>query len=437
MARNRILLLSAICAISSGQPAMAAKHSCNTDRIRAEFNTSEGVPDLTGCKPDSIRPILSNYDYGLVVQNKVPSETIGSGRIVSQRVSDGYVYVDVSAGSNQSDHVGEKVAVGLVGAFIGAILAAPKKKPPPPEQPPAVEPTPPPVATGQPLAPTPVAPTPPPPPVVQPTPAPPPPPATPPQVAQVAKPPQPPVINKPPTEQPPAPPEDTSAPPQTTDTSDVIPPDPIPPPSPIPPIQPALFRLSIQGPTSVKEGDQLTLVIQRVRRDAIGHQVQLAYSNPAIFASPPETKFEFGAETPDKIDVQLPTVVMKDGGNHNLTVTLASTDRAQIAQPASVSAVILDSTWWVKLLQLLADLPVWARALAAAAATAVVGTATYFWFKPRATCSIEFAGVSLGGQPFNDHWPAVDVEVVIGEPTFSIPTPLPIRSSADAEPSPA
>lgn len=369
MARNRILLLSAICAIGTGQPAVAAKHSCNTDRIRAEFNTSEGVPDLTGCKPDSIRPILSNYDYGLVVQNKVPSETIGSGRIVSQRVSDGYVYVDVSAGSNQSDHVGEKVAVGLVGALFGAILAAPKKKPPPPEQPPAVEPTPPPVATGVPLAPTQVEPAPAPPPIVRPTPVPPPP--EPPQdlrpsatteqqVAQATEPFRPQVKNPPPaTEPPPAPPTGTPAVQPTNDLSRQIANDPS------------------QSPIESKVSDPS------------------AGRSPAR-ADPP----------PEKL-------------------------------PAIPTTVTPDPSWWEKLLRALATVPLWARALAALAATAAVGTATVVGLRPRATCSIGEASVSLGGQPFKDRWPAIDVETLIGDPSFSIPNPLPIRRRVHAEPSPA
>jgi hypothetical protein len=464
MARTGILLIFAIGAIGSGQPAAAAVgfHPCNTDRIKTELASNGKVTDLTGCKPETVDPILSNYDYGLTVESYVASQTVRAGRIVGQRVESSTVFVNVSTGPAQQQqtsdgpytegtsqpsnhsHDGTKKAVfGAIGAVLGTILTAPKKMPSPPAPEPALEPAPPPVATGQPIAPTPIVPTPsPPPPVVVPTPSSPPPvvnptPTPPPQetqpakptdtkVAEVSKPPPPPVKGTPPGSSPTLL-VDMPASLTTANISHEIAANLIPPPPPEvaspPPVLPAVFRLIIQGPSSVNEGDQLTLVIRREGRDAIGHHIQLAFSDPAVLAFPPRTTFVFGAAAPAEITVQLPTVAMKDGGDHDLTVTLASTDGSQIAQPASVKAVILNINRWEKLLQAFAAVPLWARALAAVVAAAAIGTATVIGIMPKATCSIGGGSLSLGGRSFKNRWPAIDIDVEIGEPTFFISAP--------------
>ena len=430
----------------SGQAV--AQSGCNTDRIRTQLQTSERFPDLRGCRPDNVRQLLQNHDYGLEIENRVESRTYREGRIVSQRLDDGYVFVDVSNGPGpQRDR---DVVVGIIEG-VSRIISS---RPPPSQRPPASEPSPerpPPPAPDQRLIDVMTIPAAPPPVVETPPPARPAPPVLPPVTERIPSPaPAPaPVESAPPTDQrgaqvpgrpadpAPAPQPTGPAPPPATDTQSpqidpAIPPPAVPQP-PVPPevVRPAPSRFVIEGRPSAKEGDELLLVIRREGRDEIGHRLELGYSDPSLLVSPP-TSIEFGAAMADEFTLRLRTAVTEDDGDHRLIVRLASAD-AEVRQPDSVTAVILDRTpWWEKLLEALASIPVWAVALAGSAAAAGLG----IYLIPRATCSIEGGSLGWGARRPRSGWPEAHAEIVMGKPLFSVPSPLSLRRREDVQPSP-
>lgn len=142
-----------------------AELRCPVNQIGAELESTGQVPELIGCRPDTVRPILQRYDYGLTVENRSASTIYRAGRIASQRVESGNVYVDVSTGPDsgppsadgqhsagpsappgESDSPSGSGAGGAGGALLGVIgklLSGPHlSRPPPPSQPsPVVSPT--------------------------------------------------------------------------------------------------------------------------------------------------------------------------------------------------------------------------------------------------------------------------------------------------------
>jgi hypothetical protein len=426
--------------VLASSPALAQR--CNLDRIRAQFETSESFPSLVGCRPEDVRPILENQDYGLRIDNRVASEAVRAGRIVSQRRGDGSVHVDVSTGPpprerRESDSQFGRIAGEFVGRVLEEAINAPRDPQPPPPAPYRPDPPPPDPALVSALA-TPVI-APPvvqPPPIVQPPPdippppptrvEPPPPPASTPapaetqrlaQAARATPPARPPVEPQPPEEIIPPPPEEIA-----TETVAASPPVVPPPPRPV-------TRFRISGSPSAAEGDELVLTIRREGSDGATHRLALAYSDRTSLVAPPDT-VEFLADMPDEMVLRLKTAKLAEDGDRRLTVTL----RAGEAEPVSIMAVILDrTTWWEKLLQAIASVPVWAAALAGAAAVA----ASAALMMPRASCSIGKGSVGLGEAPLKSRWPDVDVETVIGDADFSLPSPLPLGKGKHAEPSPA
>ncbi len=450
-------LLLVICLAGVGHAPAQAQSRCDTSRIRTQFETSERFPSLTGCRPENVRPILQNFDYGLTIENHVTSRTIREGRIVTQRVQSSNVYVDLSTGPGPERDRDNDLVADIFRGVVGII----SNLPPPDQQPPAAEPyrqpepspsdrftngmntpTPPvqPVPTPQPEVVQP-------PPAAQPSEPPPAPEAQRPEVRRASdvQPPSAivPVRPRPRQEQPPtptpqpaeraepvpAPPPDTPLEPETEVTPPASP-QPQPPPEIV---QPAASHFVIRGGENAKEGDQLVLIIRREGRDGINHLLELSYSDPSLLVSPP-SQYEYEATMPDEIALRLRTAVAADADDHQLVVRLASEGGAQVRQPDSVTAFILDGTpWWRKLLEALASVPIWAVALTV---VGVAGAGSLI-LMPRATCSIEGGRVSLGSRPLNKRWPAISVDTVIGDPTYSIPSPLPIGRRRDAEPSPA
>jgi len=458
MPRLWILLLLVICTISSGNAVAQAHtgHRCDTNQIREQLESTGQVPNLKGCRPDEIRLMLQNYDYGLTIEKSIASRTIREGRIVSQRVQSSNVYVDLSTGPGPRDEQRRRDSDLLVDVLEGVtriISNVPPPNPRPPVSEPNREPPPPApeelirVMTLPPRA-VPAAP-PPPPAAVQPTP-------TPSPTAVQPTPPPPPrapipanlvpkaevkitQVSDPPPEQAPAPQATDPAPAPTTDSRSLQTDANVSPPAgqqaqkstdvPLPPVS----RFFIQGSSSAKEGDELLLTIRRDGRDGFNHRLELSYSDGSLLISPPLT-FEFSAGLPDEVALRLRTAVAEGDGDRHLVVRLASANRAEVGQPDSVTAVILDRTpWWKKLLQAVASLPDWAVALAAAAAAATVALI----FMPRATCSIGRGSVDLGVLPLKSRWPAVRANTVIGDASYSVPFPLPIGRRRDAEPSSA
>ena len=457
MANLRLFLLLAIGALEWSQATAAplGLRGCNTDRIRAELAAGK-LPSLIGCKPETVEPILQNYDYPLAIGNRVASSSIRAGRIVSQRNNDGLIYVDVSTGperrsqSSDGDRADGRTQSSeqppdrtgeAVGRFFGEVLREIAESPPR-RRPPPVAPAPrPPAQTGpsDQLAevlkiPTPVVP---PPTNTQRPPAPKP---EAPRIAPTPRPETVPIATTP-VAQANATQRETQlaerAPPVAIDPvpDPAIEPEvpPPPPPPPPPPVRPSVFRIAIEGSSSLGEGDELRLVIRRDRRDGSAHLLALNYSDPRLLVSPPRT-IDFGPDSPDEIRLPLRTAIAEGNENHDLRVTLASNSQSEVAQPNTVSAVILDRTpWWQKLLDAIASLPPWVAAVAAAALAA--GAAPLLM--PRATCSIGGGSMDLGPTPLKNSWPAMQVDAVIGEASFSIPSPLPIGRRTNAEPSPA
>jgi len=177
------------------------------------------------------------------------------------------------------------------------------------------------------------------------------------------------------------------------------------------------------GP-NVTEGEELELKIRRENNDGQRHLVGLDYSDASLLESPPKS-FDFGSALPDLVTLKLRTTA-KSKGDHDLAVTLRSADGAQIGSPDSVMAVILDQTpWWKKLLERLASLPLWAMAVAGAATVAAAGW-TLKLLMPRARCSIGPGKFGFGATRLRSCWPALRVDAVLGDASFSIPRPLPI-----------
>jgi hypothetical protein len=444
MRRGWTALLFLVGVVASS-PAVAQR--CNLDRIRAQFETSESFPSLVGCRPDDVRPILENQDYGLRIENRVASETIRTGRIASQRRGDGFVYVDVSTGppprerEERNDQFGQAVGQ-IVGSVIDGAINSPRDRPPRPgpfqPEPQAPDPalvsvltTPvvaPPVVAPPVVQPPPIAQQ-PPPPVAQPPPpareAPRPPPPPPParadtqrfaQAAPAMPPPRPPAELVPP-------PEEGIPPPREEIPTEIAPSDPPPPPPR------AATRFLISGSPSTAEGEELVLTIRREGSDGANHRLVLEYSDKTFLVSPPDT-FEFLADMADVVPLRLRTARAAGDGDRQLTVTL----RAEEAEPVSIMAVILDRTsWWEKLLQALAPVPVWAAALGGAAAVAASAAV----MMPRASCSIGKGSVSLGRAPLKSRWPDVDVETIIGGAEFSLALRPPLGRGNNAEPNPA
>lgn len=447
MKREWTVLLLLVGVLAASPAAAQRRQGCNLDRIRAEIATSERFPSLVGCKPDDVSPILRRYEIRLSVVRRIPSETIRDGRIVSQSVGDGYVSVDVSTGppprerDESDERVGSVIAPIIFEVLESAAKSSRDRPPPPPgpyrPDPPTADPALVSVLT------TPVVPPPvvqPPPPVVQP----------PPPVVQQ---PPPPVVERPPParEPPPPPPARAGAPrlaqARTATAPLQAPLEPVPPPAEVIPPPPAVIpaepaaadppkippppvtRFLIRGSPSIAEGEELVLTIRREGNDGATHRLALNYSDKSFLVSPPDT-FEFRADMADEQPLRLRTAKAAGDGDRRLTVIL----RANEAEPVSVMAVILDrTTWWEKLLQAIASLPIWAAPLAGAAA--VAGTAAVMM--PRASCSIGTASVDLGGAPLKSRWPAVAVDTVIGDAEFSLPSPLPTGGRNNAEPSPA
>ena len=356
----------------SGQAV--AQSGCNTNRIRTQLETSERFPDLRGCRPDNVRQLLQNHDYGLEIENRVESRTYREGRIVSQRVDDGYVFVDVSDGPGPQRN--REIIAGIVEGVVG-IISTP---PPPGQRPSASEPSPerpPPPAPDQRLIDVMTIPAAPPPAVETPPPARPAPPVLPPVTERIPSPEPTPA----PVESAPAAEERVTRPPER-------PPEPAPTPptaDPAPPPAPVTDDLSLQP----EPGDPPP-PIQGSR-------------GPAISAVDPPP-----ASRP--------------------------TDReGTSASNGSETGRVEPTPWWEKLLDALASIPVWAVALAGA--TAAAGLGIYLF--PRATCSIEGGRLGWGARRPRSGWPEAHAEIVMGEPLFSVPSPLSIRRREDVQPSPA
>jgi hypothetical protein len=187
-----------------------------------------------------------------------------------------------------------------------------------------------------------------------------------------------------------------------------------------------LTRFSITAPPKVSEGHELEVVIRRENSDGKRHLVRLDYSDPLLLVSPPGT-YDFGSDLADKVVLKLRTAASpRTNGDHDLAITLASADGAEVGRPDSVMAVIVDQTpWWKKLLERLASLPLWAVAVAGAATVAAAG-GTVKLLMPRASCSIGPAKFGLGPTRLRSCWPALRVDAVLGDASFSVPRPLPI-----------
>lgn len=453
MPRIWIFSLLIACSIGSGD-ALAQSHPCNVEQVHEQLASTGQVPNLRGCAPDEVRPILQHYDYGLTIENRIVSQTVREGRIVSQRMQSSNVYVDVSTGpSSTSSDERRRRNTDLLFDFLEGVsrvmTSVPPPAPPPqvsdpghaPPAPPSEDPVP---VLEQPPRQAPTAP-PPPPAVVQPPSAPPPPAAQPTAPAESAA--------APPAPQPAAttnqlgtqvqrslatqaiiPASGLPADIQPRPTEEIVPP-PAERPVIVPPIIPPtpVSRFFLQGISTAREGDELILTIRREGRDRLSHRLELAYSDHSLLVSPPPT-LEYGAALPDEVDFRLQTAVTKGEGDRRLLVRLANAGRAEVGQPDSVTAVILDrKPWWEKLLQTLAALPAWTVALAAATAAAAVSMVLI----PRASCSIRMGSVDLGAAPLKARWPALRVQTMIGKPSYSVPIPLPIARRKDAELSPA
>lgn len=358
MPRNWTVLLLVIGTIASA-PSFAqpqTSHRCNLDRIRAAFGSSERFPSLVGCRPNDVRPILQNQDYGLTVENRVASETMREGRIVSQRVQSSNVYVDVSTGPDRERQLSQ-----LFEGLVGIVSSLPPPNPQPPEPEPFREPAPP---------------------------------APNPDLERV--------IAVPPVVQP-APPPSAVRPGSPPDTQPTSPPAIVQPAPPPPATAPAPAPADTQSGQTAEE--KVAQAPQQPQPEKIG-----AESQPAAPSEPQDT-----APTPAPTAASQPIAT-------------------EVTPPTDPPPPVLDRwPWWRKLLQAVASLPIWAAALAAAAAVASLVTI----FVPRATCSIGQGSVDLGTPPLKSRWPAMRVDTAIGDASFSIPSPLPIGRRSDAEPSPA
>jgi hypothetical protein len=477
MLRIWTVLFLAISAAGSGralaQPSQPER--CKPENISAEITASGRVPSLRGCRLRDATAGVGMQDYRLTVEQRVASETIGSGRIVSQRGpgESGIVYVNVSTGPGHRQQAGGHDQPrhedegeggggrGLFGEFAQALIDAATQPPPP--QPPAYQP------------PQPQAPPPPNPfgPIVAPPPPPPVQPATP-QPAQLD--PVPAAAPQPPPPPAPAPVSPEPAPDHATQVAQADPPPPKPapaaaaqhvspapnpdvpldaiaPPTPTPepadpganqdnvhnPPAPPPPHFWLQGGGSIRQGEAFVLTIRRQGDDGRSHRLKLTYSDPSLLASPPPAEHEFASGGSDTADLRFEASAnLKGQGDHRLAITLASTDDAQVNEPASVTAVILDRTpWWKKLLDAISSVPIWVAALAAAG-VAAAGAGMAKFLLPRATCTLGSASLSLGAPPPKSRWPSLSVDTILGEPSFSIAHPLPMGRRTDApEPSPA
>src|SRR4051812_42159025 len=119
------ILLLAICMIGPGRSFAAPgdKHRCDPDYIASELRNSGQFPSLRGCEPNSIKTALGHSDYGLVVESRHSSNSIPPGRIVSQRLSDGTVYVTLSTGPDYPQPGGNDQHNGGGGGLLGPLVA--------------------------------------------------------------------------------------------------------------------------------------------------------------------------------------------------------------------------------------------------------------------------------------------------------------------------
>jgi hypothetical protein len=468
-----IALFLGVVAMAPGHAFAQPNQHCRAQYLEQVLQSGQ-VPNLTRCRPDDVRKSLKAYNYDLEIENRIPNN-IPAGRIVSQQVGDDVVAVVVSTGPayqpNHGDDPYEQPqhngggghGGGLFKEIVKSVLPViltpnqqPPYQPPPYQEPPYQEPTYQPPVSPQPPAPQPAPPVAvPPTPVATPVPAPQPAPVSPkpvevakatPPAAPVTPPPkQPEPTPKPPkqlaqattpapkpkpvTETPPEPaPEIKSAvvtPPQNPPV--VVPEQTPPPPAAVPP--PPQTQFVIEGKPSVGDGKQFAFTIRRENGDRAGHVLQLDYSDPSLLVAPP-SQFVFGPNLPDKVALRLQAATRARGaGDRNLTVTVTSGDQAEIAQPNSVTAVILGRPSWWDLIRAALSSP--AALIAAAAAAAVAGAASlYLW--PRATCSLGTPSVDLGPIPLRNDWPSLHVDTILGSASFSIPHPLPIGRRTDA-----
>lgn len=501
MPRAWIVLFLAACVAIPSQSLAAAVNlgRCDPKYILAEIQSTGQVPILSGCRVQAARRALSGANYDLAVDNYVASTEFPEGTIVDQKgPSESHVvYVNVSSGPPQKSqqpsgtqdgpppypsggHDGTPSTGGgdgvppqqssgghggghhspKIGKFIVPLLQvlstnAQSHQPPTEAAPPPPSPQPQPNPFTPVVAPPPPAPQPTPPPpqpappppaplaTATPAPAPPPAPGSAPKKTELAQ-------NTPkPLPKTTAPPEPKPEPSAPKANVPPPPPKPQPPVAPLPvaaptptpiidiPPPPSPTRFSITADPNVAEGHELAVVIRRENSDGKRHILRLDYSDQSLLISPP-TSFDFGSDLPDKVILKLRTVTSpRTKGDHDLAITLAAADGAEVGRPDSVMAVILDQTpWWKKLMEGLAALPLWALAAAGAAAVAAGGGVVKL-LMPRASCSIEPGTIGLGPTPLRSCWPALRVDAVIGDAAFSIPRPLPIGGRRDAKPKPA
>jgi hypothetical protein len=423
-----------------------APDRCDGSRIRAELEATGQFPNLRGCDPNAVRNALGDTDYGLQIESRDSSNHVEAGRIIRQHAQSGTVYVVVSTGPSHhgdGDQVGENVP-GIFGAIAKTII---KNLPPPHQE----APPPPVIVQTQPPPPqSPVLE----PPATEPVP---PPPAQQTGLAEVVPEPVLPIVDSPAVADPPAktksPPPEAPKPvlPKSTPTPQIPlapaamklanaapAPQPKAPPQDGPAIgwtPPPPPQFSITGSARLTGGDDFEPVISRQGNDHASHRLVLSYSDPSLVDSA-RTSFIYGADFPDKFGLTIHTrASRRHEGNHKLAVTLVSADGAQVGNPDSVMAMLLDrTTWWEKFLKFLSS-PAGIAAIVVAGAAAALGVAKFIL--PRATCSIDSGRATLGPIPLRNSWPALHVDTAIGGISFSIPHPLPRGGRTDAEPSPA
>jgi hypothetical protein len=200
-----------------------------------------------------------------------------------------------------------------------------------------------------------------------------------------------------------------------------------------PPPPPKFF---IEGNPTATQGAVIEFVIHRQGDDQRAHVVQLAYNDPTLLVSP-QNAITFGAGPPDTMTLRLQTARAFSGrGDHHLAVTLTSADAAEIVQPNTVEALIVErETLFEQILSAISHSRALQVLLAVAGAAAIAGLGSVL--VPRATCTLGPGRPSLGPIPLRSHWPALIAKTILGSASFSIPEPLPMERRPDAQPSPA
>jgi hypothetical protein len=375
MARIRTVLPLVVCMVLSAHAFAAPDDSarCAPDHIVSALKSTGQVPSLRGCDPSAVKQAVESADYELVVENRHSSNGIQSGRIVSQRVSDGTVYVTLSTGPDDRNGSGQPQGGGtggllgqLVDQGLNVLTQRPSEPRPPAYAPPSANVVPADNPFGNVVHP--------PPPAVEPTPAP----------TPAAVPPDPPPAAAPPT------PPDTKAPSSSNDNAHA--------PSPTPPSptigQPPGPSPALRPPAETSQA-----------------KVPSTDTGTQIAGEPPPTTHE-----------------PADNRTADSQISSPSPAAANLpGPPVAHSSKHEDPPWWKKLLLTLSSLPFWTKALAAAALAA----ASTGLLMPRATCSIGRGTVDLGRLPLKSRWPALSASTILGVPSYAIETPLPLERVSD------